>query len=153
MVPLRYRSTRFLRYRSTCLRSWRWGSLGVCMKRQICWTTQDMSGHVMVRYWRAPTKLLYSVALLTLLPLDEESFGLVSMGVVQGLQFSICARPRRSWTHCSCERKRPEALGVMWMPRKWDRGPRSVMANSLRSLLITECRRVVELEVRIMSST
>jgi hypothetical protein len=27
-----------LRYRNKHLRSWRWGSLGSCMNKQICWT-------------------------------------------------------------------------------------------------------------------
>jgi hypothetical protein len=39
------------------------------------------------------------------------------------------------------------------MPRKWGKGPRSVIANSVRSLEMTNWMRLVELAVSMMSST
>jgi hypothetical protein len=66
---------------------------------------------VIVKYCKALAKLRYSVTLLTEEPMEEESFGLVSTGVVDGLHWSICAWSRRSWATYSWERKRPEEVG------------------------------------------
>jgi hypothetical protein len=65
-----------------------------------------MSGHVIVKYCKAPAKLLNSVALLTDMPTVDEIFGSVSTGVVDGLQLSMWARSSKSWTYCSREVER-----------------------------------------------
>jgi hypothetical protein len=68
-----------------------------------------MSDRVIVKYCKDPTKLLNYVALLTDVPTVDEIFGLVSMGVVDGLQLRMWARSSKSWTYCSWEVERLSA--------------------------------------------
>jgi hypothetical protein len=56
----------------------------------------------------------------------------------------MLARSSRSLTYCSCMRKTPEGAGVTCTRKKCDSGPRSLIANSLRSLDMMGCRRRVE---------
>ena len=83
----------------------------------------------------------------------EESFGFVSEGVLQGLQEVISARDRISLAKAVCERKRLSAERVAVMPRKKDRGPKSVMANSDERRVMTLVMSDGLEAVRMISST
>ena len=83
----------------------------------------------------------------------EDTLELVSMGVDTGLQFNIFALSRISKAYCCWQRKKPEVLGLTLMPRKWWRAPKSDIENSDLRDRMRSSRVVVELAVRIMSST
>lgn len=123
------------------------------MNKQTCCTTYVMSGLVMVKYWRAPARLLYSVVFSRGSPSVLDNFALVSIGVVVELQLSIPARLRTSRAYCSWLSRRPRSCWRTWMPRKCLRGPRSVMANSQQRHCMIEWRKEALLADKIMSST
>jgi hypothetical protein len=76
-----------------------------------------MSGHVKVRYWRAPARLRYSVGLAMGGPAEAESLGDMSTGVVADLQAVMPALSRISAAYLACERCMPEESRVTTMPR------------------------------------
>ena len=57
-----------LTYLRTCLGASRWAEVGLLMNWQSWWTLKASFGLVKVRYWRAPTILLYLVGSVKAIP-------------------------------------------------------------------------------------
>ena len=77
----------------------------------------------------------------------------MSVGVLHGLREVMSTRDRISLAKTVCERNRPSVERVAAMPRKNDRGPKSVMANSDKRRVMTLVMRDGLEAVRMMSST
>ena len=62
--------------------------LGACRNWQTLLTEKEISGHVKVKYWSAPTTLLYFVPSsgLSNSPSCNDSFSVIDRGVLHGLQ-------------------------------------------------------------------
>ena len=105
-----------------------------------------------MRYCKAATRLLYKVGLETGFP-DKESFGLVSVGLLHGLQEVMLAWDRISLANVVYKRNRLSAERVAEIPRKKDSGPRSVMANSYERRVMTLVMRDGLEAMRMISST
>lgn len=135
--PWRVRSTigvhdqEFPKYTSKCI--WKRGSValcGSCMYRQICWTANEMSGWVNVRYWSAPARWWYNEGSETGVP-PFPSFANRSKGVRLELASIMMARWRISEAYFYWKKNMPHDDFVKKIPKKQFKSPKSLMENSL----------------------
>ena len=90
MVPCTYRRIRFTALQ--CI------VVGACRNWHTLFTAKEMSGLVSVRYYKAPTKLLYQdeSSEPSLVPPSMLSFSVLGNGVSTGLHLCILDRDRMS---------------------------------------------------------
>jgi hypothetical protein len=106
--------------------------VGACKNWQTLFTANDMSGLVSVKYWSAPSILLYRVESTgpSFTPSDKLNLPIVDMGVSTSLLFSIFVRLITSATYLCWVSNNPSEVFFTSMPRKQWRSPRSFRENS-----------------------
>lgn len=120
MVPFRHQSILFT--------IWKWSTFGFCM--YTIFTTNKMSGLVIVWYWSEPTRIIRWKETSAKSATVSALCSWTAIGVEIGLQLDTLAFCSNYWTYLCWERNNLCVVSEISMPKKLWTKPKSVMVNS-----------------------